>query len=308
MSWSKSPWNSTFGEVVTVDLMLLTVTAISLVAALVFGIVAWRLAKGERGRSLARIAALSAAARADRPAPGEMSARGSHATARDDEATKPAWTFPAQVTPRASGPRGRAQAVGLRAEPTLDLAIRPEAPPPATALGDSFLGGTLGAPRADHRQRTLAITAAALLVMLGGGIAWTLAVPRSAPAAGAAAAATSLELVSLRHERQGPNLAVSGLVRNPAVGHAVNGVSAVVLLFDQAGGLVTSGHAQIDRAQLGPGDESPFAIAIAAPPTVARYRVSFKTEAGVMPHIDRRNESPVSNGAPAAARASAPGE
>lgn len=288
------------------DLMLLTLTAVSLVASLVFGVVAWRLTRGERDRSRARIAALGAAARAVAPAPAATSAPGAVPVSRDGGEPKPTWTFPARVTPRASGSRARAQELGLRAEPALDLAMRPEAPPLTAALGDSFLGGPSTPRPADHRQRTLAIAAVALLAMLVGGIVWMLTTPRGAASTtGAETAGAPLELISLRHERQGPTLAVSGLVRNPAVGQAVDRVSAVVLLFDQGGGLVTSGEAQIDILRLGPGDESPFVIAIAAPPTVARYRVSFKTDAGVMPHVDRRNESPAPNTA-AAALASAP--
>jgi hypothetical protein len=33
-------------------------------------------------------------------------------------------------------------------------------------------------------------------------------------------------------------------------------------------------------------------VSIDAPATVARYRVSFRTDEGVIPHIDRRGESP----------------
>jgi hypothetical protein len=33
-------------------------------------------------------------------------------------------------------------------------------------------------------------------------------------------------------------------------------------------------------------------VAIDAPASVARYRVSFRTDDGVVPHIDRRGDSP----------------
>jgi hypothetical protein len=87
---------------------------------------------------------------------------------------------------------------------------------------------------------------------------------------------------------------VSGLVRNPVAGHAVNGLSAVVFLFDQNGTFVTSAQTSVDFLKLSPGDESPFVIQLEAPASVTRYRVSFRNEGGVVPHVDRRGESPVS--------------
>jgi hypothetical protein len=63
-----------------------------------------------------------------------------------------------------------------------------------------------------------------------------------------------------------------------------------VFLFDQQGGFVTSSRAEVDFKRLVPGDESPFVIAMDAPTNVARYRVSFRTDAGVVPHVDRRGQ------------------
>jgi hypothetical protein len=74
---------------------------------------------------------------------------------------------------------------------------------------------------------------------------------------------------------------------------AVERLTAVVFLFDQQGGFVTSAKADVDFTKLAPGDESPFVISIDAPATVARYRVSFRTQGGIVPHIDRRGQDPV---------------
>jgi hypothetical protein len=101
-----------------------------------------------------------------------------------------------------------------------------------------------------------------------------------------------LELVSLSHARQNQKLAVSGLVRNPVSGKPVEKLSAVVFLFDRTGTFVTSSRANVDFLKLSAGDESPFVVSIEAPPTVARYRVSFRTDEGVIPHIDRRGATP----------------
>jgi hypothetical protein len=69
----------------------------------------------------------------------------------------------------------------------------------------------------------------------------------------------------------------------------------VVFLFDDQGTFVTSAKAAVDFLRLGAGDESPFVVSLDAPTNVARYRVSFRTEAGVIPHIDRRSASPVAD-------------
>ena len=97
-----------------------------------------------------------------------------------------------------------------------------------------------------------------------------------------------LELVSLNHQRQAQKLAVSGLVRNPATGKPIEKLSAVVFLFDRAGTFITSSRANVDFLKLGAGEESPFVVSLDAPATVARYRVSFRTDEGIVPHIDRR--------------------
>jgi hypothetical protein len=98
-----------------------------------------------------------------------------------------------------------------------------------------------------------------------------------------------LELVSMRHQREGTTLTVSGLVHNPAAGAAVNGVTAVVFAFDRNGGFVASGRAPLEFSSLAPGDESPFVVSVPNVSDVARYRVSFRTGHGVVRHVDRRS-------------------
>ena len=97
-----------------------------------------------------------------------------------------------------------------------------------------------------------------------------------------------LELLSMRHQRQGTTLTVSGLVRNPGKGAAVNGVTAVVFAFDRTGAFVASGRAPLDFGALAPGDESPFVVNVPNVSEVARYRVTFRSGTGVVRHIDRR--------------------
>jgi hypothetical protein len=154
-----------------------------------------------------------------------------------------------------------------------------------------FLGVAPDVHDGGGRQRGLAIAAAALFVVLSGGLVWMMSGPEGTTPV-AVGPNSPLELVSLSHARQNDKLAVSGLVRNPASGKPVEKLSAVVFLFDRVGTFVTSSRAQVDFLKLGAGDESPFVVSIAAPATVSRYRVSFRTDDGVVPHIDRRGESP----------------
>jgi hypothetical protein len=105
-----------------------------------------------------------------------------------------------------------------------------------------------------------------------------------------------LELVSLSHQRQNDKLAISGLVRNPMGAKPIERLSAVVFLFDRMGTFVASSRANVDFLKLGAGDESPFVVSLDAPPTVARYRVSFRTDDGIVPHVDRRSASAATGG------------
>jgi hypothetical protein len=101
---------------------------------------------------------------------------------------------------------------------------------------------------------------------------------------------TALELMSLRHERDGEKLTITGLVRNPRQGAGVERVSAVVYVFDPAGTFLASGRALVDYTKLDPGDESPFVVSVVAPGTIGRYRVGFRGQDGaVVSHVDRRS-------------------
>jgi hypothetical protein len=250
------------------DTILLAITVVSLAAALIMSAVAWRLSRDARARSAARIAALAAAADADE-----------------------AWQLPRVVrTADATVP----MAAPIHAAP----ATAPWAPARASAsMNDAFLGSSLTAP-SNKGQRGLAIAAGILLVTIVGGGYFTVFGGDTQSADVAAATEVPLELVSLRHERQNAGLAITGLVRNPVSGEAVEKLTAVVFLFDQQGALVKSSRADVDFTRLAPGDESPFVITVDAPSTVARYRVSFRNEAGIVPHIDRRGQEPIARETP----------
>lgn len=104
----------------------------------------------------------------------------------------------------------------------------------------------------------------------------------------AAGEAAPVELISMRHAREGDTLQVSGLVRNPRGGRMIGGVAAEVLTFDRHGTSLGTANAPLDFVSLAPGDESPFVVTIPNAGGVGRYRVSFRTAGGVIRHIDRR--------------------
>jgi hypothetical protein len=277
------------------ELILLGITAVSLVVAFTMTAAVWRVNRDERARSNARVAALNAAAGED-PVPAQHSqpaveaASAAEPVAVHDSPSPAPWAT-ARVSTFAT-PKSRGS----------DVVIRPavaggQFPVEKAPMSDNFLGGSTAAP-GDDRQKGLAIAAALLFVIVLTGGYWTVFGSRT-PVVRANVAATApspLELVSLRHERRGGRLAVTGLVRNPAAGSPMSKLTAVVFLFDQQGGFISSAKSDIDFVALSPGDESPFVIAVDAPATVARYRVSFRTESGVVPHVDRRGQEPVAQG------------
>ena len=162
---------------------------------------------------------------------------------------------------------------------------------PTLSHSSGFLGAIVEERQTGSGQRSLAIAAVALFVILSGGLVWMMSGPEGTTPV-AVGPNSPLELVSLTHTRQNQKLAVSGLVRNPVSGTPVEKLSAVVFLFDRLGTFVSSSRAHVDFLKLGAGDESPFVVSLDAPATVSRYRVSFRTDDGVVPHIDRRGESP----------------
>src|SRR6185503_1748481 len=226
-------------------MMLLLVTIVSLLLAVIMGVVAWRVAYEERRRSDARVAALAADIHGD-----------------------------------------------------LELHSRSAA---AVSSGGSLFataGATQGASRFAAMMAVGVLvfaSAAALLVLFASPSSSSSVAAASAPASAvtstenaASAAPLPLELMSLGHERNGDRLTVHGVVRNPAAGTAIEGVTAVVFLFNRDGGFVGSGRAAIELPALRPGGESTFVVTVPDAANVGRYRVSFRTDDRIVPHVDRR--------------------
>jgi len=259
------------------ETLLLTTTVVSLIVALAMSVTAARQVRDERRRAAARVAALTAAAGISEPEP-QFSTIG--------EAPRQA---PWQSRAVAAAPIAPATpSINTDAEPALSEIE-------GLPLQQGFLR-TSSTPRTGSAaQRTLAMAATVLFVALLAGLVWSITGNRTSTGAAAVAAQSPLELVSLRHDRQVSRLAVSGLVRNPLVGRPIERLSAVVFLFDQQGSFITSAKAPLDFVKLGAGDESPFVVSMDAPANVARYRVSFRTDDGIVPHIDRRGAPPIAD-------------
>jgi hypothetical protein len=96
-----------------------------------------------------------------------------------------------------------------------------------------------------------------------------------------------LELIALGHERDGDRLTVRGVVRNPSAAE-VDRLTAVVFVFSSDGGFLASGRAPVQSSALAPGTESTFTVTVPRASNVARYRVSFRADDRVVPHVDRR--------------------
>ena len=119
------------------------------------------------------------------------------------------------------------------------------------------------------------------------------------PAAGAAPSSSTppaLELLAMSSARQGQMLTVDGAVRNGG-GDPVCDVAAEVLLLDRNGRRIASGRAPLSAA-LGPGTIARFHVAIPGNRAVHRYRVSFRNDAGLVRHVDRRATSAGTTGPP----------
>ena len=245
------------------NIALIVVTVFSLTLAAIMSVVAWRLARDERRRSAARVAAL---------------AMEIHGQAR------PPRRFDEELELRPGPISSGHSDLFARAEPGASPASRFAA---VVALGVIVVG-----------------TGAALAVVLSSGSRGTAnPAPTNAPVASGSnptlrADAASrqaepieslpLELIALGHERNADRLTIRGVVRNPPSGVEVSGLTAVVFLFNRNGGFLSSGRATIDESALAPGAESPFVVTVPGTADVGRYRVSFRTDDGVVPHVDRR--------------------
>jgi len=237
----------------TALLVVVTLASLALAGALLVYVL--KLSREERDRSEARAAALAELLEAQAPA--------EPAPSRDPEPL----------------PRIERHAV---------IALEPIEAGEQSRTADLFASAT-AAPARDHAMRRMLAPAIGVAIV---GLALTSVYLWNRPAAvhqSTEAAARPLELVTLRHQRQGDTLVITGLVRNPPDATAVKGLVAMAFGFDKQGTFLVSGRSGLDFPQLKAGEESPFSIVIPQAGGVGRYRVSFRTDAGIVPHVDRRS-------------------
>ena len=248
------------------DTFLIVVTVLSLAAAVVSVLGVRRLKHHDQLRSEARVAALVAAA-------DEIPSSRSHELARPAVPQREgAWSSVAgewQWNP------------AQPSHATVDAA-------PQTSAEGIF--GTV--QREAPASGRFAFVGALALVVAIGGAAFIFG---SSHSSGVTAAHSThsepIELVSLGHSREATMLTISGIVRNPQSGPKLEGLTAVVSLIDEHGGLISTKDVPLDYRALGPGEEAPFKVTVPDPGSVARYRVSFRAGTDVVPHVDRRTDT-----------------
>jgi hypothetical protein len=237
--------------------MLLTIVAVAAAgtAAVLAGALA-KLKTEDRRRSEARVAALSEAAGVT-PAHTQDGWSGA--------ASLPAFSCPAFADEEAGAPPGAARAV--------DLFEPAEASSPWGAR--------------------LAIGGAIALALTGLVIGASLASSGSASTPGSAGAPGPLALTALHHVRTPGGLRVEGRIENAGDAPAPPLV-ATAFVFSPEGTFLASGRSPIDPAALAPGASAAFSIEVPVAAPVARYRVSFRDQAGrVVAHVDRRDRAAV---------------
>ena len=248
------------------DAILIITTILSLTLAAIMSLVAWRLTREERRRSEARVAALAVEIHSAEPP---------RAIAND--------------LPFGDAP------VGVAMSSDLFAAAQP-------ASSGSRLAAVIAL------GVFVAGSGAALAVVLSSGsrgVAQVLAGSgspgrRSFSEGGSRTLRTDttsrtpptdapLELVALGHEQNADRLTVRGSVRNPPSGRDAGRLTAVVFVFNRDGGFLAGGRAAIDASTLAPGAQSPFVVTVPGAGDVDHYRVSFRIDEGVVPHVDRRD-------------------
>jgi hypothetical protein len=259
--------------------MLLVITAASIAFAVVCAFYAWRISRAERFRSAARVSALANAIDGTAVAPIDVSSP--MADAAENVAAPPRTAF-------AEWNEADRRSVSHEVARPVSMFDRD---PHSVVQGRPLVKLAVGF--------AMAIAIIVVIAMTGkrhdaSEIA-AAAQPSAAPTATSGVADASrrrpgqeaLELLSMRHDRSGNTLTVTGLVRNPGAA-AADSIMAVVFAFDRNGGFVASGRAPLEFPTIAAGDESPFRVTVPDVKDVGRYRVSFRTTAGVLRHVDRR--------------------
>jgi hypothetical protein len=248
------------------DTMVGMIAAVSLLLAAGMSFVAWRMGREEARRSAARVAALaSALGDLDLPMSGEAPAAGTELFRADD--------------------RGRDRSRLATAASVGAFAV-------LAALALIIVTGRSGEAVAE----STAVPASTAIKASAPPVSAAIQPASSALSVAAAvppASSAPLELLTLTHEREPDAIRVRGLVRNPASNAGQPAVTAVVFIFTRDGGFLASGRAALADPVLAPGAESAFVVTVPHTGDVGRYRVSFRNNDRVIPHLDRRDHASI---------------
>jgi hypothetical protein len=239
---------------------LLTVTLFSLVIAVGASVFAWRVLRAERLRSEARIAALAADLQADEGQPRTHQ----HPAADPVELTFKDAPVAAAAGMFAEKPRQRS---GFRLAGAIGV---------AAVIVAAVIGSLVMTSESPSAPAAVEPT--------------TAADPAAAAPTAAAPADVQLELIALGHEREADRLTVRGIVRGTAPAPDQRPLTAVVLLYSREGTFLTSARAEVQSAG-DPAGERKFVVTVPSPGDVGRYRVSFRSDDHVVPHVDRRAQA-----------------
>jgi len=272
------------------ETILIVITSVSVAVAVAALTAVLRLQRGERQRSEARVAALAAAADTHGAADGGWK----------QVAGEWQWVATAS-TPAPAASHSFAASQPVRFD---EMRFKPESAQPLQTISRPMVESDVEtAPviafgtveRGEATTGRLPLYAAAVLILvLGSAMLFLRTSSQESGTTTAQAAARNvnpLELVSLGHNREAKSLTISGTVRNPATGHKLEGLTAVVSLLDNKGALISTKDVPLDYRALAPGEEAPFTVSVPDPAAIARYRVSFRAGTEVVPHVDRRSET-----------------
>jgi hypothetical protein len=165
----------------------------------------------------------------------------------------------------------------------------------ALVVGAIMSGVAWKLAREEDHHPTVLLSAIAMIVVAVASVVMLVIVVDDRPAAAVAGAPpvarAPLELLAVSPERDGDRLTIRGIVRNPEQSRPVDRLVAVVVVLGEQGDFIASGRALVDPPNVAPGAESAFSVTVAGASEVARYRVSFRDDARVVAHIDRRGRS-----------------
>ena len=268
------------------DILLIAVTGVSFTLAAGMGVLLARMIREDRLRAEARVQLLEQLA-VGGPSDGARTDRLRHGSGEAADVLRAeADVLHYNNAPRVHRPRPRAaKDVNAASRPP---AVQDFSPASVTLHRTDLFHEE---PEPSPWPRRLAVIGSLAAVLALGIFGWTQMRGPAAATAAAEAAPASLELLSLRHAREGNTLTITGLVQNPAGAAALANVQATVFVFGPGGTFLTSGRAPLDFTSLAAGDESPFVVKIPVSGQISRYRVGFRgADDRVVGHVDRRTD------------------